>query len=129
MSRSRESRYVIDTPIVFERRRRSSKKVSPALRDWHTTERHLTRAMKRTIRAADKGMGAYRKARRKAARRTRDGAIVDFIPNVVKGSSVAMRELALVPFDLLRATYTRQTRRIIRRSVRAAARITDDMLS
>jgi hypothetical protein len=118
-------KHVLDTPIVFERR---SKKRSPTTRDAQEIERHLSRAAHRTIRAADKGMTTYRKARKKSAVRQRNGALVDFVPNVLRGSAKTMGALSLVPLDLVQAAKTPQAQRITRRSVRFMARLADDML-
>lgn len=118
--------YVLDAPIVFERRAR--KKRSPTSRDAQEIERHLSRAAHRTVRAADKGLTTYRKARKKSAAKQRDGALVDFVPNALRGSAAAMRELSIVPFDLMRAAYTPQVRRMTRRSIRFMGRMADDIL-
>ena len=120
-------KYVLDTPIVFERRSKSKKR-SVTLRDASETERHLSRAAHRTVRAADKGLRTYRKQRKQSAARQEDGALVDFIPNTLKGSAVMLRELSLVPLDLLRAAYSPQVRRITRRTIRSVSRMTDDLL-
>ncbi|MFZ0546945.1 MAG: hypothetical protein WAM60_15970 [Candidatus Promineifilaceae bacterium] len=119
-------KYALDTPIIFEDR--PKKKRSPSTRDARKIERHLSRAAHRAVRAADKGMQAYRKASRKSASRQRDGALVDFVPNVLKGSAVTMRQLSLVPYELWRAANTPQARKATRRSVRYMARIADDIL-
>ncbi len=60
----RESEHILGTPIVFERPKKKKKKgrKSKSLRDVHAMERHLSKAMHRTARAADEGMATYRKA-------------------------------------------------------------------
>ncbi|KAA3663713.1 MAG: hypothetical protein DWQ04_09430 [Chloroflexi bacterium] len=122
--------HILGKPIVFERSKKKKKKwkKSKSLRDVNTMERHVSKAMHRSVRAVDSGMATYRKASKKSARKSKDGVIVSFVPNVVKGSAVAMREMALVPFDLVQAGYTRQGRRLVRRTVRAAIRTADDLL-
>jgi hypothetical protein len=120
-------RYILDPPIVLDRRPKKKKR-SPSMRDAQEMERHFSRAVHRSIKAADKGMATYRKARKKSAARQRDGALVDFVPNMLRGSATTIRGLSLVPIDLLRAAYTPQARRITRRAVRSMARMTDDLL-
>jgi hypothetical protein len=119
--------YVIDSPIIFERRPKK-KKPSPITRDVQVVERHLSQALHRTVRAADSGLSIYRKAQKKSAVRQRDGALVDIGPNMLKGSVRTMRELSLVPYDLWRAAYTPQARRMTRGTVRFMIRVADEML-
>jgi len=125
-----ETEHILGTPIVFERvkKKKKKRKKSGSLKDAHTTERHLSKAVKRSVRAAERGTAVYRKASKKSARKSKDGAIVSFLPNVVKGGTAVMQDMTIVPFDLLRAGYTKQNRRLTRRAVRAAARTTDKTL-
>ncbi|MCP5094953.1 MAG: hypothetical protein GY943_05310 [Chloroflexi bacterium] len=125
-----ESEHVLGKPIIFNRSKKKKKKrkTSTSLRDLQTMERQISKAMHRSVRAVDSGMSAYRKASKKSARKSKDGALVSFLPNVVKGTAVTMREMAFVPVDLVKAGYTRQGRRIVRRTVRAAARMSDELL-
>ena len=122
--------YNFGEPIVLERRkkRRKKKKRESISVDFRQSEKHLTKAMHRTIRASDKGMARYRKASKKSAKKSEDGMILDFVPNVLEGTAVTMRELTLVPLDMMRAAYTPQTRRILSRSLRATMRMSDDYL-
>ena len=117
-----ETRRVMGTPIVLERAKKGKKK-KPRLKDADTFERNLYRAARRTVDAADKGMRRYGKARRKSARRERDGALIDLVPNVTKGMVSGSAKLALVPLDLLRAGWPRSMRRTTRGTVRTAARV------
>lgn len=121
--------YNLGEPIVLERRKKGKKKKKRNLSaDFRQSEKHLTKAMQRTIRASDKGMARYRKASKKSAKKSKDGSLLDFVPNVVEGTAVTARELTLVPLDLMRAAYTPQTQRIMRRSLRAAMRASDDYM-
>jgi hypothetical protein len=122
-----ERTYVVDTPIVFKRRRKK-KKGSAARRDARQTERYLVKAMRRSIKAADKGMTTYHRARNKSLRKSRDGAVNSLVPNVIKGSSATLQTLSLVPYDLLRAGYSRGARRVLRATFRSAARLSDNVL-
>ncbi len=127
----RESEHILGTPIVFERPKKKKKKKgrkSKSLRDVHAIERHLSKAMHRTARAADEGMATYRKASKKSARKSKDGAIVSFLPNVVEGGTAVIQKMAVIPLDLVRAGYTKQGRRLVHRSIRSAARSTDKLL-
>ncbi len=81
-------------------------------------ERHLTRASHRMIQAIDKGVITYRKARKKSARKKRDGAIMDFAPNVAKGAGKTLRTASVIPYDLVRASYPKTARRILRGQIR-----------
>ncbi len=111
--------WVVARPIVIDvpgGPRRTS--------DAEHVERNLYRAARRTARAAEAGVRRYEKVRRRSARRERDGAVVDLLPNVARGVAATAGRLAPVPVDLARAATPRSVRRITRRSVRAAARAT-----
>ena len=120
----------LGTPIVLERptssASRSNKpgaKKKPRLKDADTIERHLTRAMTRTVSAADKGLVRYKKASKKSSRSQRDGAIVDVIPNMTRGAAVTAGRMAPVSIDLMRAGLTPSVRRMTRQTVRSTARL------
>ena len=116
-------------PIVLKRRKKKRKKKKrPLSAEMRTSERHLTRAMRRSIRAADRGMTHYRKASKKSSKKRDDGLVVDFVPNMAAATAVTMREMTLVPLDLLKAAYTPQARRIMGRAMRATMRLSDDYL-
>lgn len=127
---------VMGTPILLERSKSSgskntvkkaggSKKRKPRLKDADRIERHLYRAAERSADAADRGVRRYNKARKSSARRERDGAIIDLMPNMARGMAVTAGRLAPVPLDLVRAGMTPSVRRVTRRSVRATARMLD----
>ncbi|MCA9982266.1 MAG: hypothetical protein KDD89_15585 [Anaerolineales bacterium] len=88
-------------------------------KDLRHVETHLTRALRRTIRASDKGMRRYVALRETSAAREKDGVVVDFVPNVVESTAVVMRHFTLVPIDVLRASYTPSMRRLLRTALRA----------
>ena len=113
------------TPIVLERAKKKSKKNKPRWRDADTMERNLYKAARRTADAADKGMRRYEKARKKSAKRERDGALIDLWPNTVKGMAAGGGKMALVPLDMMRAAWPRSARRATRQTVRAMARVVD----
>jgi hypothetical protein len=118
---------VMGTPIVFERAKQGDgdKKRKPRWKDADRTERHLYRAAQRSADAAAKGMRRYDRARSKSARKQRDGALIDLVPNMAKGMTTTARRLVPVPLDMLRAANTPTVRRITRRTVRATARTFD----
>lgn len=123
---SSTKKYVLDSPIIFERK--TGKNRSKTLRDSREIERHLSRAAHRTVRAADKGLATYRKSQKKSAVKAPDEPLVDIVPNMLKGSAVMMRELSVVPLDLLRAAYTPRGRKLTRRTIRSMSRLADDLL-
>lgn len=119
-------KYVLDSPIILERK--TSKNRSKTLRDSRKIERHLSRAARRTVQAADKGLATYHKAQKKSAVKDPDEPLVDFVPNTLKGSAVMIRQLSLVPLDLLRAANTPRGRKLTRRTIRSLSLLTDDLL-
>ena len=126
----RESDLILGKPIVFERsKKKKKKKRSSTLRDIAVMERYMSRAMHRSIRAMDNGLATYRKESKKSARRSKDGAIVNFVPNVIKGGTAVIQEAALIPLDLMRATYTPTGKRLVRRTIRFVAQTMDEAVS
>lgn len=116
-------------PIVIDRRRKQGKRrYSRGTRDLQIIERRLVISARRLGSAIEKGIDAYLTERDRSADRWRDGAIVEFIPNVGEGISIALRELSPVVADLSRAFYTRRTRRVVRRRVRSAGRLLNSLI-
>ena len=113
---------VMGTPIVLERAKSGKKKPKPRWKEADRFERYTYRATRRTADAFDRGVRRYEKARKKSARRERDGAIIDWVPNVTRGMVVTAGRMAPVPLDMLRAVWPRSMRRTMRRTVRATAR-------
>ena len=115
---------VMVQPIVLERTKKSNKKKSSKsrMRDADRAERHLYIAAQRTVSATEKGLRRYKKDRRASARRERDGAIIEFIPNVASGMVVGATHLAPLPLDFIRAM---PVRRMTRSSLRATTLILD----
>ena len=116
----RKTERILGTPIVFERSKKKKKKgrKSSSLRDAHRMERHLSKAMHRSAIAVEEGMTTYRKASKKSARKSKDGAIVYFLPNVAKGGTAVLQQSARIPLDLIQAGYTRSGRRLVRRTIK-----------
>ena len=90
----------------------------PGLKDVQIMERRLSRASNRIADAAASGFSTYRKRRNRSARRKRDGAIRDLLPNSARGMGRSLRRMSLVPYDLARAVNTRTVRRMVRRRLR-----------
>ena len=117
------SERVMGRPIIYEWATASKKAKKPRLRELDRAERQTFRAVDRSTKAMTKGVQRYEKARKKSAKRERDGALIDFVPNLARGGAVTAAKLAPVPLDLMRAGFTPSVRRATRRSVRATARM------
>jgi len=102
------------SPIVLERRRDGKKKYSTGLKSIQVTERHLSQALHRVTKSLENGVETYQAARDESASTSRDGAIVDFIPNVAEGMSSILETLTPLPRDLAKALYPTRTRRMVR---------------
>jgi hypothetical protein len=114
---------VTTAPLVVEvGRKRRKKRYSRGLRDIQTTNRGLTRAGRRLVRAVDDGMTRYLKESNKSARKRRDGAWRDFGLNVADAIGAGLREASGIPPDLARTFNTRGWRKSMRRSLKATAR-------
>jgi len=101
----RNTERILGTPIVFERSRKKKKRgrKSSSLRDVHRMERHLSKAMHRSSIAVEEGMATYRKASKKSARKSKDGAIVYLLPNMAKGGTAVLQQSVRIPLDLMHA--------------------------
>lgn len=119
-------RFKLAKPVVFERRKK--KKTPKAFDDIAHTERYLTRAVRHTITAAESGLTAYGKAKRKSRSKNGKRYTLDTVPNVAVGSAVAMRKLTIVPIDLMRAFYSSGSRKVMRRGLEAGARAASRLL-
>ncbi|MFC1936347.1 hypothetical protein ACFLYP_01625 [Chloroflexota bacterium] len=113
-------------PIVLTLKKKKKKKgkrrYSKGLEEMQRMERHLTRSTHRMASAAEKGISSYRKSSIKSARKKRDGAIRDFIPNSGTAVSRALEEASPIPYDIARAMDTPQNRKRLRRQLRAISR-------
>jgi transketolase len=108
-------------PIVLEykkKKNRKNKRYSAGLGDAQRLEEGMSKATRRLAQAVARGTDTYHKERQKSARRKRDGAIRDFVPNMAEGISTSLREASSVPADLARSTNTKGTRRLLRRQLR-----------
>ena len=109
-----------EAPIVVERKKKKKKKkYSKGLKEAQRMERRAADAAERLARAVADGLTVYRKERDKSARKKKDGALVDLIPNAAEGMGEAMRVASKAPVDLAKAVNTKR----VRRQMRAVARM------
>ncbi len=111
-------------PIILNLKkiRKSKRSYSKGLEEIQLMERHLTRASHRMARAIEKGISQYRGSSTKSAKKKRDGAIRDFIPNSGIAMTRALKEAYPIPSDIARAFNTKPMRRRIRRQLRGMTR-------
>jgi hypothetical protein len=114
------------TPVVVVERKRSRRRYSTGLKSVQVMERNLSRAFRRVARSLDEGMDAYQEARDESAERTRDGALMDFIPNVADGMSQMLEVLTPLPQDLAKALYPPRARRIVRNATRIVGAVYEE---
>lgn len=120
------------TPIVLELKSKSKKKkkkkkgaakwYSAGLKEVQRTERHLVRASHRMAKAVEKGLGSYRKSSLASARKKKDGALRDFVPNSAEAMSKALREASGVPSDLAKAVNSKKAQKLMRRQLKSISR-------
>ncbi len=121
-------RIELSTPIVINRKKKKKKrKYSSGLKDIQLMERDITKVTHQAVRSLDDGLVAYQKARNKSAKKKRDGAIVDFVPNMGKGVSKTLRTASPIPYDLAKAS-SKTAWRITRYQIRFATQVADDVL-
>jgi|SaaInl7_200m_RNA_FD_contig_61_342262_length_1763_multi_7_in_0_out_0_3 hypothetical protein len=111
-------------PIILDLKKKKKKKrrYSNGLDEIQEMERHLTRASHRMVRSVEKGIANYRLNSIKSAKKKRDGAIRDFIPNSGIAMTHALKEVGPIPNDIARAINTKPMRRRIRRQLRGLRR-------
>ena len=111
-------------PIVLNLKKKQKKKrrYSKGLEEIQQMERHLTRASHRMARGVEKGISNYRLKSIKSAKKKRDGAIRDFIPNSGIAMTRALKEVGPVPHDIARTINTKPMRKRIRRQLRGIRR-------
>jgi hypothetical protein len=99
-------------------RTKRKKRYSKGTKDLQRLEGGVSKATWRIAHAVTEGVESYRKRSKKAARKRRDGALRDFVPNVARAVGDAGGELAKAPADFIRQVPTkliwRQTRAIVR---------------
>ncbi len=119
----------LSTPIVFDRKKKKKKsKYSPALKEIQILERELTKVSHQTLRSVEAGLVTYQQAQNKSAKKKRDGAVVDFVPNIGKGMSKTLRTASPIPYNVAKAS-TKTAWRITRYQIRFVTQIADDILS
>lgn len=108
-------------PLVLEYKAKKKKKrrrYSAGLEDMQEVEAGVSRTIRQAARAVAKGTDRYDKARRRSARKKRDGAIRDFIPNMGEALSESLREASDIPAEVADTLNTKSTRRRVRRRIR-----------
>lgn len=108
-------------PLVLEYKSKKKKKknrYSGGLEDVQEFEAGISRAVRQAAQAVAKGTDRYEKARKKSARKKKDGAIRDFIPNMGEALSESLREASDIPAEVADALNTKSTRRRVRRRIR-----------
>ena len=111
-------------PIIInlKKKRKKKRRFSKGLEEIQAMERHLTRASHRIVRGAEKGIANYRRNSLRSAKKKRDGALRDLIPNSGIAMTHALKEVGAVPNDIAQALNTKPMRRRIRRQVRGLRR-------
>jgi len=108
-------------PLVLaykSKKKKEKKRYSDGLEDVQEFEAGISRAIRQAARAVAKGTDRYEKARRKSARKKKDGAIRDFVPNMGEALSESLREASDIPSEVADALNTKSTRRRVRRRIR-----------
>jgi len=117
-------------PIVIKvrHRNRSRRRHSRGLSGIQTMSRGMARASYRLTNAVAEGMRTYLRESDRSARRKRDGMARDFGLNVADALGTTLSESRDIPRELARSMYTRDTRRMMRRSLNMAARFNRRLL-
>ena len=115
-----------EKPIVLtlNKKKKSKKKrrYSKGFEDAQRWERHLTRSTHRMARAVEEGISTYRTRSSRSARKKKDGAMRDFIPNSGLAMTRAMKEASPIPYDMARAMNTPETQKFLRGQLRSVSR-------
>ena len=123
----RAERIDAGKPIVLKLKKRKKKKKkrysSRTLGDIQRTEERLSRISDRMAKSVSEGTKEYRRARRRSSKKRKDGAIIDFVPNMGEALSASLSEASELPIDLAEAVNTRTTRRQLRRQLRASSNV------
>jgi hypothetical protein len=111
-------------PIVLslKKKKKNKRRYSKGLEEVQRMEPHLTRSTHRLAKAFDKGISTYRKGSIKSARKKKDGAMRDLLPNSARAMSQAFKEVTPIPYDIARAMNTKPSRRRLKRQLRTLSR-------
>lgn len=105
--------------IIFKKKdKKKKKKYSKRLKNVQKSSEKISKASSRMANAVADGIDQYRNKRDKSARKKRDGAIKDFLPNFASGISKTLRKSSLVPVDLAKAVNTKRARKRVKRTIR-----------
>lgn len=90
------SQEAVSTPQPTDERivivRKKKKKYTKGLKYFQQRGDNATKSLSKITDAVAKGVQKYQKERDKSARKRRDGAIVDFFPNVASGIGKTLRD-------------------------------------
>ncbi len=114
----------ISAPIVLHLNKKENRKrrYSKDLEEIQQVERQFARTTHRIVRAGEKGISSYRKLSAKSAKKKKDGAIRDFIPNTGTAMSRTLREVSSLPEDIAQIANTKQNRKRLKRQLRSLSR-------
>ena len=105
-------------PNVIVLKKKKRKKYSKGLKNLQKGEDRLGKATHRISKAIEKGIGEYRDRRKDSAADRKDGAIVDFVPNVAGAWGIVLEKSSRVPYDLSRIVSNKRRRKITKRVAR-----------
>ena len=110
-SKTPTQKQVASTSNVILVKKKKKKKYSKGLKDFQRTEDRLSKATHRLSKAIEKGMDEYRDRRKNSVEDRRDGAIIDFVPNVARGFGRLLEESSMVPYDLSKIVSAKRRKR------------------
>lgn len=106
--------------IVYRKKKKKGRRrYTRGLRDFQQLQRGVVRASDRIADAVAAGVTEFRRQSNRSARRRRDGALRDAIPNLSRAMGETLRRSADAPYDVTRRIYTNW----LARQVRAVSRL------
>lgn len=111
--------------IVYRKKKKKRRRrYTRGLRDFQQLGRGVVRASDRIADAVAAGLTDFRKRSNRSARRRRDGALRDALPNLSRAMGETLRRSADAPYDVTRRIYTNW----VARQVRAVSRLVSSPL-
>lgn len=114
VSQSTSEQKTASKPVILKLKKEKKKKkrrYSTGLKDVVQRARRLSNARLKMRKAMVKGSLAFRKRSKKSAKKKRDGAVRDLLPNAGWALSRTMRSASGVPYDVSKALDTSGSRR------------------
>lgn len=93
---------------------KKKRKYTKGLQSIQMSEVALTRGANRLADAVSEGIREYRESRDRSSHKKRNGMLVDYVTNVGKGVSKAVRGGSRIPYDLAQAVNHREFQNAIR---------------